>query len=159
MDLKKQERAFNILKDNLNNFSNKSIIMPTINQILKKGRSFVKKKSKTPQLCFKPQACGLVLKLFTMAPKKPNSAIRKVARLLIKRTGIQLTAYRPGEEQKLIPSMHSDVLFQGGRPKDLPGIKYKIIKGKLGSPSIQGRRTSRSKYGTKKPYYTGPIEK
>lgn len=132
--------------------------MPTFNQLLKFGRKKIQKIKKTPHLDGRPQRSGLVLKLFTMTPKKPNSAIRKVAQIVLKKTGAKFTVYRPGVEQKLIPSVHSEILFRGGRPKDLPGVKYKIIRGKLGAPGTPDRRNGRSKYGARKPYYTGIIE-
>lgn len=127
--------------------------MPTFNQLLRNGRKKLKKHSKTPHLLGHPQRSGLVSKLYTITPKKPNSAIRKVALLLLKKTRNFVTVYRPGMEQKMIPSVHSEVLFRGGRPKDLPGVKYKIILGKLGSPGTPNRQSSRSKYGAKKPIF------
>lgn len=123
--------------------------MPTDNQLIKFGRKKQKKPSKTPHLNGKPQRSGLIVKLFTMAPKKPNSAVRKVANVSVK-AGTVITVYRPGMEQKLIPSLHSKILFRGGRPKDLPGVKYKIIPGKLGAPGTPNRKNGRSKYGARK---------
>ncbi len=122
--------------------------MPTINQLVRKGRQKVKKKSKAPALEGNPQKRGVCVRVYTTTPKKPNSALRKVARVRLS-NGYEVTCYIPGEGHNL--QEHSIVLVRGGRVKDLPGVRYKIIRGALDAAGVQNRRQSRSKYGTKKP--------
>ncbi|MDQ7038556.1 MAG: 30S ribosomal protein S12 [Aquificota bacterium] len=122
--------------------------MPTINQLVKHGRERKKRKSKAPALEGCPQKRGVCVRVYTVTPKKPNSALRKVARVRLS-NGIEVTAYIPGEGHNL--QEHSIVLVRGGRVKDLPGVRYKIIRGALDAAGVQGRRQSRSKYGAKKP--------
>jgi small subunit ribosomal protein S12 len=122
--------------------------MPTINQLIKNGRQRVKKKIKTPALKGCPQKRGVCIRVYTSTPKKPNSALRKVARVRLT-NGIEVTSYIPGIGHNL--QEHSVVLIRGGRVKDLPGIRYHIIRGTLDSSGVEDRRRGRSKYGTKKP--------
>ena len=122
--------------------------MPTINQLVRKGREKKVKRSKAPALQGNPQKRGVCIRVFTTTPKKPNSALRKVARVRLS-NGIEVTAYIPGIGHNL--QEHSVVLVRGGRVKDLPGVRYKIIRGALDAAGVEGRRQSRSKCGTKKP--------
>lgn len=122
--------------------------MPTINQLCRSGRKKVKYKSKSPALKKSPQARGVCVRVFTTTPKKPNSALRKVARVKLS-TGVEVTAYIPGEGHNL--QEHSVVLVRGGRVKDLPGVKYHIVRGALDSAGVEKRRQSRSLYGAKRP--------
>lgn len=122
--------------------------MPTINQLIKNGRQKVKKKAKTPALKGSPQKRGVCIRVYTSTPKKPNSALRKVARVRLT-NGIEVTSYIPGIGHNL--QEHSVVLIRGGRVKDLPGIRYHIIRGTLDSSGVEDRRRGRSKYGTKRP--------
>ncbi len=122
--------------------------MPTINQLVRKGRKKFKKKSKAPLLERCPQKRGVCLQVKTMNPKKPNSALRKVARVRLS-IGKEATVYIPGEGHNLLE--HSIILVRGGRVRDLPGVKYHIIRGALDTMGVEGRRQSRSKYGVKKP--------
>lgn len=122
--------------------------MSSLNQLMRKARNKKMKKSKVPALKKNPQQKGTCLRLFTMTPRKPNSAIRKVARLRLF-NGLYVTAYIPGEGHGL--QRFHDVLVRGGRVKDLPGIKYKVVRGKLNLSGVVGRRQARSKYGVKKP--------
>jgi len=122
--------------------------MPTINQLIRKGRHKVHKKSKAPALSRCPQRRGVCLQVKTQTPKKPNSALRKIARVRLT-NGIEVTAYIPGEGHNL--QEHSIVLVRGGRVKDLPGVRYHIVRGTLDSLGVDGRRNSRSKYGAKRP--------
>ena len=122
--------------------------MPTINQLIKHGREKKKKKSKAPALEGCPQKRGVCVRVYTVTPKKPNSALRKVTRVRLS-NGIEVTAYIPGEGHNL--QEHSIVLVRGGRVKDLPGVRYKVIRGALDAAGVEGRRQSRSKYGTKRP--------
>lgn len=122
--------------------------MPTINQLIKTGRQKVKKKAKTPALRASPQKRGVCIRVYTSTPKKPNSALRKVARVRLT-NGIEVTSYIPGIGHNL--QEHSVVLIRGGRVKDLPGIRYHIIRGTLDSSGVEDRRRGRSKYGTKRP--------
>jgi small subunit ribosomal protein S12 len=122
--------------------------MPTINQLVRKGREKKVKRSKAPALQGNPQKRGVCVRVFTTTPKKPNSALRKVARVRLS-NGISVTAYIPGIGHNL--QEHSVVLVRGGRVKDLPGVRYKIIRGALDAAGVEGRRQSRSKYGTKRP--------
>jgi small subunit ribosomal protein S12 len=121
--------------------------MPTINQLCKEKRKPKKNKTKSPALVQSPQKKGVCVKIFLRTPKKPNSALRKLARLRLT-NGKRVSAYIPGEGHKL--QEYSTVLMRGGRVKDLPGIKYQLIRGVLDFNGIKTRRTSRSKYGTKK---------
>ena len=122
--------------------------MPTIAQLIRKKRVPKKRKSKSPALMGCPQRRGVCVQVRTMTPKKPNSALRKVARVRLT-TGIEVTAYIPGEGHNL--QEHSIVLVRGGRVKDLPGVRYHIVRGALDCAGVVNRRKSRSKYGTKKP--------
>jgi small subunit ribosomal protein S12 len=122
--------------------------MPTINQLVRFGREKVKYKSKSPALQSNPQLRGVCTRVFTVTPKKPNSALRKVARVKLS-NGVEITAYIPGEGHNL--QEHSMVLVRGGRVKDLPGCKYHIIRGALDAAGVEGRKQSRSKYGAKRP--------
>lgn len=122
--------------------------MPTINQLCRFGRTKITIKSKSPALKANPQARGVCTRVFTVTPKKPNSAIRKVARVKLS-TGIEITAYIPGEGHNL--QEHSVVLVRGGRVKDLPGVKYHIVRGALDSAGVEKRRQARSLYGAKRP--------
>ena len=121
--------------------------MPTINQLCKKKRINKIKQNKVPALNKSPQKKGLCIKVFTRTPKKPNSAIRKLVKLKLS-NGLKINAYIPGEGHFL--QEYSSVLIRGGRVKDLPGIKYKLVRGKLDFKGLLKRKTSRSKYGTKK---------
>jgi small subunit ribosomal protein S12 len=121
--------------------------MPTINQLIRKGRQPLATHSKSPALKACPQRRGVCLVVKTMTPKKPNSALRKVARVRLT-TGVEVTAYIPGEGHNL--QEHSVVLVRGGRVKDLPGVRYHIVRGKLDSLGVAGRNRSRSKYGMKR---------
>ena len=122
--------------------------MPTINQLVRKGRKKIKKRSKSPVLDACPQRRGVCLQVKTQTPKKPNSALRKVARVRLS-NGKEITAYIPGEGHNL--QEHSIVLIRGGRVRDLPGVRYHILRGTLDTGSVDGRGQSRSKYGTKRP--------
>ena len=122
--------------------------MPTINQLCRFGRKQVKVKSKSPALKQAPQARGVCTRVFTVTPKKPNSALRKVARVKLS-TGIEVTAYIPGEGHNL--QEHSVVLVRGGKVKDLPGVKYHIVRGTLDAAGVENRKQSRSLYGAKRP--------
>jgi len=122
--------------------------MPTISQLIRLGRISKKKKSKSPALKACPQRRGVCLQVRTMTPKKPNSALRKIARVRLT-TGIEVTAYIPGEGHNL--QEHSIVLVRGGRVKDLPGVRYHIVRGTLDAVGVNARRRGRSKYGAKRP--------
>ena len=122
--------------------------MPTINQLVRKGRQRIKKKTNTPALKGAPQKRGVCTRVYTSTPKKPNSALRKVARVRLT-TGIEVTAYIPGIGHNL--QEHSVVLVRGGRVKDLPGVRYHIVRGTLDTLGVDGRRQGRSKYGAKRP--------
>ncbi|MBN1150444.1 30S ribosomal protein S12 [candidate division WOR-3 bacterium] len=121
--------------------------MPTINQLVRKGRRKIEKKTKAPALTKCPQKRGVCVRVYTTSPKKPNSALRKVARVRLS-NGYEVTAYIPGEGHNL--QEHSTVLIRGGRVKDLPGVRYHIVRGVLDSAGVEGRRQGRSLYGTKK---------
>jgi small subunit ribosomal protein S12 len=125
--------------------------MPTISQLIRLGRISKKKKSKSPALKACPQRRGVCLQVRTMTPKKPNSALRKIARVRLT-TGIEVTAYIPGEGHNL--QEHSIVLVRGGRVKDLPGVRYHIVRGTLDAAGVTARRRGRSKYGAKRPKAT-----
>jgi small subunit ribosomal protein S12 len=136
--------------------------MPTTNQLVRKGRSWGSRKTKAPALQFRfnslrhrrqrgegsPQKRGVCVQVRTMTPKKPNSALRKIARIRLT-NGIEVTAYIPGEGHNL--QEHSVVLVRGGRVKDLPGVRYHVVRGALDASGVEGRRRSRSRYGTKRP--------
>jgi small subunit ribosomal protein S12 len=122
--------------------------MPTINQLVRKGRREVQKKNKSPALQKNPQKRGVCTRVYTTTPKKPNSALRKVARVRLT-NGYEVTSYIPGEGHNL--QEHSIVLIRGGRVKDLPGVRYHIVRGTLDASGVGDRRQSRSKYGTKRP--------
>ncbi len=137
--------------------------MPTVNQLVRKGRHFVGKKSKAPALLYtlniphrrvrrmplgNPQKRGVCTQVRTATPKKPNSALRKIARVRLV-NGIEVTAYIPGEGHNL--QEHNVVLVRGGRVKDLPGVRYHIVRGTLDAAGVEGRQQGRSKYGTKRP--------
>ena len=122
--------------------------MPTINQLVRKGRNKVNKKGTTPALQKSPQKRGVCTRVYTTTPKKPNSALRKVARVRLTNR-IEVTAYIPGEGHNL--QEHSIVLIRGGRVKDLPGVRYHIVRGTLDASGVDARTQGRSKYGTKRP--------
>lgn len=122
--------------------------MPTINQLVRKGRKVIRKKSNTPALQGSPQKRGVCIRVYTTTPKKPNSALRKVARVRLT-NGIEVTSYIPGVGHNL--QEHSVVLIRGGRVKDLPGVRYHIVRGTLDAVGVADRRKGRSKYGTKRP--------
>jgi len=122
--------------------------MPTINQLVRFGRSTSEKKKKSPALKANPQKRGVCVRVYTTTPKKPNSALRKVARVKLV-NGIEVTAYIPGIGHNL--QEHSIVLIRGGRTKDLPGVRYKIIRGALDTAGVVNRKQARSRYGTKRP--------
>ena len=122
--------------------------MPTINQLVRKGRSTVRKRNKVPALDKSPQKRGVCTRVYTTTPKKPNSALRKVARVRLT-NGIEVNAYIPGEGHNL--QEHSIVLIEGGRVKDLPGVRFHIVRGSLDTAGVNDRKTSRSRYGAKKP--------
>jgi len=122
--------------------------MPTINQLVRLGREHVKRKTKSPALQSCPQRRGVCVRVYTTTPKKPNSALRKVARVRLT-NGIEVTSYIPGVGHNL--QEHSVVLIRGGRVKDLPGVRYHIIRGTLDASGVSDRKKSRSKYGTKRP--------
>lgn len=121
--------------------------MPTINQLVRKGREVLETKAKTPALKQSPQKRGVCTRVYTATPKKPNSALRKVARVRLT-NGIEVSAYIPGEGHNL--QEHSVVLIRGGRVKDLPGVRYHIIRGALDTVGVSGRQQARSKYGAKR---------
>jgi small subunit ribosomal protein S12 len=122
--------------------------MPTIQQLVRKGRAQLNDKSKAPALKECPQRRGVCVRVYTTTPKKPNSAMRKVARVRLT-NGYEVTAYIPGEGHNL--QEHSIVLVRGGRVKDLPGVKYHLVRGTLDTAGVEGRRQRRSKYGAKRP--------
>ena len=122
--------------------------MPTVNQLVRIGRERLRGRTKSPALISCPQKRGVCTRVFTSTPKKPNSALRKVAKVRLT-NGFEVIAYIPGEGHNL--QEHSIVLVRGGRVKDLPGVRYHIVRGTLDAAGVQGRNKSRSKYGTKKP--------
>ena len=122
--------------------------MPTINQLLRKKRIKPLQRNKVPALEKQPLKRGVCIKVYTTTPKKPNSALRKVARVRLS-NNFEVTAYIPGEGHNL--QEHSIVLIEGGRVKDLPGVRYHVVRGVLDPAGVEGRKTSRSRYGTKKP--------
>ncbi len=122
--------------------------MPTINQLVRHGRTLTKWKTKSPALRRCPQKRGVCIRVYTTTPKKPNSALRKVARVRLT-NGMEVTSYIPGEGHNL--QEHSIVLVRGGRVKDLPGVRYHIVRGALDAVGVANRKQSRSKYGAKRP--------
>ena len=122
--------------------------MPTVNQLVRKGRKAPKAKTKTPALAGSPQKRGVCTRVYTTTPKKPNSALRKVARVRLT-NGMEIGAYIPGEGHNL--QEHSVVLVRGGRVKDLPGVRYHIVRGSLDLQGVKDRKQRRSKYGAKRP--------
>jgi small subunit ribosomal protein S12 len=122
--------------------------VPTISQLIRKGRSVVVEKTKTPALGSSPQKRGVCTRVYTTTPKKPNSALRKVARVRLTNQ-MEVTAYIPGEGHNL--QEHSIVLIRGGRVKDLPGVRYHIIRGTMDTSGVSDRKRGRSKYGAKRP--------
>lgn len=122
--------------------------MPTINQLVRKGRSRIKARSNSPHLENCPQKRGVCTRVYTTTPKKPNSALRKVARVRLT-NGMEVTTYIPGEGHNL--QEHSVVLIRGGRVKDLPGVRYHVVRGTLDAVGVADRKRGRSKYGAKKP--------
>lgn len=122
--------------------------MPTINQLVRRGRVLIQSKTKSPALKRCPQKRGVCLRVYTTTPKKPNSALRKVARVRLT-NGIEVTSYIPGVGHNL--QEHSIVLVRGGRVKDLPGVRYHIVRGTLDAVGVAGRKQGRSKYGAKRP--------
>ena len=122
--------------------------MPTIQQLVRQGRETQKKKNKAPALKRSPQRRGVCTRVFTITPRKPNSALRKVARVRLT-SGVEVTCYIPGEGHNL--QEHAVVLVRGGRVKDLPGVRYHIIRGALDTRGVENRKQGRSKYGTKAP--------
>lgn len=122
--------------------------MPTINQLVRKGREAIRQKSSTPALQSCPQKRGVCVRVYTTTPKKPNSALRKIARVRLT-NGIEVTSYIPGIGHNL--QEHSVVLIRGGRVKDLPGVRYHIIRGTLDALGVANRKQGRSKYGAKRP--------
>lgn len=122
--------------------------MPTINQLIRKGRKKISKRSDTPALQGSPQKRGVCVRVYTTTPKKPNSALRKVARVRLT-NGIEVTSYIPGIGHNL--QEHSVVLIRGGRVKDLPGVRYHVVRGTLDTLGVSDRKQGRSKYGAKKP--------
>jgi small subunit ribosomal protein S12 len=121
--------------------------MPTISQLVRRGREVIEEKTKSPALKSSPQKRGVCTRVYTTTPKKPNSALRKVARVRLT-NGIEVTTYIPGEGHNL--QEHSVVLIRGGRVKDLPGVRYHVIRGVIDAQGVAGRNQSRSKYGTKR---------
>ena len=122
--------------------------MPTIHQLVRKGRKVIKARTKSPALNSCPQKRGVCVRVYTSTPKKPNSALRKVARVRLT-SGIEVTTYIPGVGHNL--QEHSIVMIRGGRVKDLPGVRYHVVRGTLDAVGVEGRRRSRSKYGAKRP--------
>ena len=129
-------------------FFREKIGVPTFNQLVRKGRKQTRSKTKSPALGACPQKRGVCVRVYTQTPKKPNSALRKVARVRLT-NGIEVTTYIPGIGHNL--QEHSIVLIRGGRVKDLPGVRYHVIRGTLDAVGVEGRENSRSKYGTKRP--------
>ena len=121
--------------------------MPTTNQLIRKGRKKIVKKNRTPALEGSPQKRGVCVRVYTSTPKKPNSALRKVARVKLT-NGMEVASYIPGEGHNL--QEHSIVLIRGGRIKDLPGVRYHVVRGTLDTSGVEGRKQGRSKYGQKK---------
>jgi small subunit ribosomal protein S12 len=133
-------------------WKDRGILVPTINQLVRKGRQAVKYKTGSPALQSSPQKRGVCTRVYTQTPKKPNSALRKVARVRLT-NGIEVTTYIPGVGHNL--QEHSIVLIRGGRVKDLPGVRYHVIRGTLDSVGVSDRKQGRSKYGAKRPKAAG----
>jgi small subunit ribosomal protein S12 len=129
-------------------FPEDGVNVPTISQLVRKGRAQIAVKTKSPALQDNPQKRGVCVRVFTQTPKKPNSALRKVARVRLT-NGIEVTTYIPGVGHNL--QEHSLVLIRGGRVKDLPGVRYHVVRGTLDAVGVQGRKQGRSKYGAKRP--------
>ena len=125
--------------------------MPTISQLVRKGRTKIKSKTNAPALAGSPQRRGVCVRVYTTTPKKPNSALRKVARVRLT-SGYEVSSYIPGIGHNL--QEHSAAIIRGGRVKDLPGVRYHIVRGKLDASGVDGRRQERSKYGVKRPKKT-----
>ncbi len=140
-------------KNSFRSFEDKRIKMPTINQLVRKGRQAVKYKTASPALQSSPQKRGVCTRVYTQTPKKPNSALRKVARVRLT-NGIEVTTYIPGIGHNL--QEHSIVMIRGGRVKDLPGVRYHVIRGTLDSSGVANRNQARSKYGAKRPKGANP---
>lgn len=130
--------------------------MATVNQLVRKGRRVIKKKSKSPALMSCPLRRGVCTRVYTVTPKKPNSALRKVCRVKLT-NGYEVTAYIGGEGHNL--QEHSVVLIRGGRVKDLPGVRYHVVRGSLDTAGVNNRKQGRSKYGTKRPKNDGKKDK
>jgi small subunit ribosomal protein S12 len=147
---RKNRRAYVSLlrQETVRKFSFRRSIMPTINQLIRKERKAILKRKKTPALQACPQRRGVCTRVYTTTPKKPNSALRKVARVRLT-NGMEVTAYIPGEGHNL--QEHSVVMIRGVRVKDLPGVRYHIVRGTLDTAGVADRRKSRSKYGAKRP--------
>jgi len=141
--------------DNETKYKSSEKIVPTISQLVRKGRKRIVNKSKSAALKACPQRRGVCTRVYTTTPKKPNSALRKVARVRLN-SGFEVTAYIPGEGHNL--QEHSIVLVRGGRVKDLPGVRYHIVRGAADSQGVDGRKQSRSKYGTKKKAVATPTK-
>jgi small subunit ribosomal protein S12 len=141
-----QEKHFGFVFSRAKN-NNKEYLLPTIQQLVRKGRSPKVAKTKSPALKANPQQRGVCTRVYTTTPKKPNSALRKVARVKLS-NGVEVTAYIPGEGHNL--QEHSMVLVRGGRVKDLPGVRYKIVRGALDTQAVKNRQQARSRYGAKK---------
>jgi len=124
------------------------VILPTLNQLVRHGRKRVRKKSKSPALGFCPQKRGVCLRVTVVTPKKPNSALRKICRVRLT-NGLETNAYIPGVGHNL--QEHSVVLIRGGRVRDLPGVRYHVVRGTLDTAGVENRKRSRSKYGTRRP--------
>jgi small subunit ribosomal protein S12 len=148
---KRQATPFCALKS-VSQPASEEILVPTINQLVRKGRQAVKYKTASPALQSSPQKRGVCTRVYTQTPKKPNSALRKVARVRLT-NGIEVTTYIPGVGHNL--QEHSIVLIRGGRVKDLPGVRYHVIRGTLDSVGVGDRKQGRSKYGTKRPKAAG----
>ena len=149
---KEAGNAFLRAKNRLAFLVNEGIPVPTINQLVRKGRQAVKYKTASPALQSSPQKRGVCTRVYTQTPKKPNSALRKVARVRLT-NGIEVTTYIPGVGHNL--QEHSIVLIRGGRVKDLPGVRYHVIRGTLDSVGVSDRKQGRSKYGAKRPKAAG----
>lgn len=146
---RRRSEIVSLRRERLSKYNKNRNLMPTISQLVRKGREQVKKKSKSPALKGNPQKRGVCLIVRTMTPKKPNSALRKTCRVRLAGTGTEVTAYIPGIGHNL--QEHSVVMIRGGRVKDLPGVRYHVVRGTLDTAGTKNRMSSRSKYGTKKP--------
>ena len=146
-DFRSSEPRFRVPRVGVSREERDGTHVPTVLQLVRQGRTPKPKKSKTVGLAGSPQRRGVCTRVYTVTPKKPNSALRKVARIRLT-SGAEITAYIPGEGHNL--QEHSIVLVRGGRVKDLPGVRYKVIRGALDAAGVDGREQARSKYGTKK---------